>query len=128
MPPLPWRTFRSIDPDRTYVVTITRLPLRSHRRIPRIMLATLRIVRQLRRSEGLVGYALKAELVRKTFWTMSAWADDEALRAFVRSDAHVHAMAALSPHMNGAHIETFTLSGSELPLEWSTVADRLVAV
>jgi quinol monooxygenase YgiN len=128
MPPLPWRTFRSIDPDTTYVVTITRLPLRSHRRIPRIMLATLRIVRQLRRSEGLVGYALKAELVRKTFWTMSAWADDEALRAFVRSDAHVHAMAALSPHMDGAHIETFTLSGSELPLEWSTVADRLVAV
>jgi quinol monooxygenase YgiN len=109
-------------------MTVTRLPLRSHLRIPRIMGATRRIVRQLGHSEGLVGYALKAQLVRKTFWTMSAWTDHEALGAFVRSEAHVHAMAALSPHMDGARIESFTLSGSDLPLDWSAVADRLTSV
>ena len=30
--------------------------------------------------------------------------------------------------MDGAHIETFTLSGSELPLEWSAVTERLVTI
>ena len=128
MPALPWRSFRPIEPDTPYVVTITRLPLRSHRRIPRITRATVGIVRQLSRSEGLVGYALNAKLIRKTFWTMSAWTDPEALRAFARSEAHVRAMAALSPYMNGPRIETFTVSGSELPPDWSSAADRLVAV
>jgi hypothetical protein len=128
MPALPWRSFRPIDPDTTYVVTITRLPLRSHRSIPRITGATWRIVRQLSRSDGLVGYALKAELIRKTFWTMSAWTGHEVLRAFVRSEPHIHAMTALSDHMDGPRIETFTLSGAELPLDWPSVADRLVTV
>ena len=100
MPPLPWRRVQPIQPDATYVFTITKLPLRSHRRIPRIMRATWRIVRQLSRSDGLVGYALKADLIHKTFWTMSAWTDPDAQAAFVRSDVHRDAMATLRPQMD----------------------------
>jgi hypothetical protein len=91
------------------------------------MNATWRIIRQLGRSEGLVGYSLKADLVHKTFWTMSAWRDDVALAAFARSDVHRAAMAALQPHMNGARIETFTRLGSEVPPTWRDVALQLTA-
>ena len=112
MPPLPWKSVQPIQPDATYVVTITQLPLRSHRRIPRIMRATWRIVRQLSRSDGLVGYALKADLIHKTFWTMSAWNDDAALAAFVRSDVHRAAMTALQPHMDGARIRHSPFPGA----------------
>jgi hypothetical protein len=125
MPPLPWRNSQSIEPDTTYVVTVTRLPLASYRYILRIMRATLRIRRELARSDGLVGYALNAQLFRKTFWTMSAWADRDALAGFVRSETHRGAMASLSPHMNGPRIETFTLRGSELPPKWPDAAHQL---
>ena len=127
MPPLPWKSVQPIQPEATYVVTITKLPLRSHRRIPRIMRDTWRIVRQLGRSDGLVGYALKADLIHKTFWTMSAWNDDAALAAFVRSDVHRAAMTALAPHMDGPRIQTFTLPGSEVPPTWRDVAENLAA-
>ena len=125
MPPLPWRTTDSVDPSASYLLTITRLPLRSHLRIPSIGRATLRIVGELKRSDGLVGYALKADLVDKTFWTASAWRDDDALGRFVRSDTHRTAMASLQPHMADARIETLSVQGSELPPTWPDIARRL---
>jgi quinol monooxygenase YgiN len=125
MPPLPWHKSETIGPAATYVLTMTRLPLRSYLRIPRILRATLRIMRALRSSDGLVGYSLKADLLRKTFWTASAWRDDEAVAQFVRSDAHRAAMVGLQPHMALPRIETVTVSGSELPPKWSEILHHL---
>ena len=78
-PPLPWRASTPVDPA-TYAVAITRLPLARHRRIPTVMRQTVRIVRALSRADGLVGYSLKADLIRKTFWTVSAWTSEAALQ------------------------------------------------
>ena len=125
MPALPWRAFRPIDRDTTYVVTITRLPLRSHRRIPRITGATWRIVRQLSRSDGLVGYALKAELIHKTFWTISAWQSTDALDAFVHSATHLRAMSDIGPHMHQPRIETTQMPGADLPPSWPDIRHHL---
>ena len=123
-PPMPWKTFAPIDPDATYVVTITRLPLRRHWRIPMMGRWTARIVRELARSDGLVGYSMKAYLLSKTFWTMSAWQSEEAQRSFARSKTHREAMAAIAPHMHPATIETSSASGHDLPLTWRTVTSE----
>lgn len=128
MPALPWRPTRPIDPTATYVVTTTKLPLRSHRHTPRTMLATWRIIRALRREDGLVGYALKADLVHKTYWTVSAWNDHDDLAGFVSSTAHCDAMAALGPRLVDARIETVDLIGHELPPSWRTLAHQLSAI
>ena len=125
MPPLPWHKSETVDPTATYVLTLTRLPLRSYLRIPRIMRATLRIMRALKSSDGLVGYSLKADLLRKTFWTVSAWRDDAAVVEFVSSDTHRAAMVRLQPHIVQPWIETLTVSGSELPPKWSEIARRI---
>ena len=127
-PPLPWRAAAPVVPESTYVVTITRLPLRRHTRIPSVMRSTLRIVRQLARSDGLIGYSLKADLFAKTFWTVSVWRSEEALARFVRSDTHRTAMAAIGPHMAGPVIETSTARGADLPPSWREVTRRLSAV
>jgi hypothetical protein len=58
MPPLPWRAKAQPDPDRSYLVMASRLPLRSRRNEPRFLRLTLSVVRQLERTEGLVGYSL----------------------------------------------------------------------
>ena len=62
MPALPWVGRQDIDPDRDYVVMASRLPLKAHRYIPGFLRDTLRIRRQLARTEGLVAYALNAQL------------------------------------------------------------------
>jgi len=124
MPPLPWLTSELAEPNATYSLTMTRLPLRSYARIPRVSLATMRVVRALRKSEGLIGFSLKADLFHKTFWTVSAWRDDEALRAFARSDTHLAAMTKLQPHMDGPRIETVDVRGSELPPRWRDIVER----
>ena len=105
--------------------TITRLPLARHIRIPAVMRQTVRIVRALARADGLVGYSLKADLVRKTFWTVSAWESDAALRAFAGSHVHRAAMRRVGPHMAEPQIETLSVTGRELPLSWADIRRRL---
>jgi hypothetical protein len=126
-PPLPWRSFAPIDPDGDYIVTTTQLPLRRHRRIPAVMVATVRIARELARSDGLVGYSLHAQLVHKTFWTMSAWQTRDDLERFVGSDVHRAAMASIGPHMRRPHIQTTTVRGGHLPPAWAQVRRELTS-
>ena len=126
-PPLPWRATTAVDPEGIYIVTMTRLPLRRHTRIPQVMRATWQIVRRLARSDGLVGYSLKADLIRKTFWTISAWESTDSLHAFVRSDVHIKAMTDIGPHMNEPRIDTTVMPGTDLPPSWSQVRQRLTA-
>ena len=89
------------------------------------MRASWHIVRLLARSEGLIGYSLKADLIQKTFWTVSAWQSTEALHRFVRSDAHLRAMQTIGPHMNQPHIDTTTMHGDDLPPLWTDIRRRL---
>src|SRR6266496_4268697 len=99
MPALPWVTGSPVDADRECVVMASRLPLSNHRHIPGFMRATMQIRRQLAGAEGLVGYALDAKLLRKTFWTVSAWQSQDALDAFSRADPHSARVRAIRPHM-----------------------------
>jgi hypothetical protein len=69
MPALPWTARQAVDPGREYLAMASRLPLKSHRSIPGFLRDATAIRRQLARASGLVGYALDAELGRKTFWT-----------------------------------------------------------
>jgi quinol monooxygenase YgiN len=103
----------------------SRLPLRHYRHIPRFLRATLAIRRQLRTASGLVGYALVAQLFHKTFWTLSAWTDDDSLQAFVRTDPHRTVMARIHPLMEPPTFAFLRLSGRDLPPEWASARDVL---
>jgi quinol monooxygenase YgiN len=95
MPALPWTQRRTVDPGRTYLAVASRLPLRRRRSIPGFLRDAMAIRRQLARAHGMVGYALDAELARKTFWTFSVWEDQASLDAFAASDPHRAATAAV---------------------------------
>ena len=118
MPALPWSQRRAVEPGRTYVAMASRLPLRRHRSIPRFLRDTLAIRRQLARADGMVGYALDAELARKTFWTFSVWEDQASLDAFASSDPHRAIIGGLRPLMGPTRFEFFQVPGSDLPLTW----------
>jgi heme-degrading monooxygenase HmoA len=75
------------------------LPLKQSRRIPVALVYTWRIAQQLKSARGLIGYTLWAQLLAKSFWTLSAWESEVAMRAFVQAPPHGEIMAGLAPYM-----------------------------
>lgn len=126
MPAIPWRTVATAQPNRSYLVMASRLPLTSRRTVPRFMALTLSVVRQLGRTNGVVGYSLLAQPLKGTFWTLSAWHDQAALDAFVRTMPHLGVMGKLRPHMRPTKFTTWTVSGSALPVTWDDAIERLM--
>jgi hypothetical protein len=125
MPTLPWKRFGAADPTREYLVMGSRLPLRSYWRIPEFLRLTVVVRRQLAHSNGLVGYALNAQLGRKTFWTVSAWTDQAALDAFAGALPHAAVMRRLRPQMEPTTFRTWTVAGTALPVSWGDVESHL---
>ncbi|HUG31266.1 MAG TPA: DUF3291 domain-containing protein [Acidimicrobiia bacterium] len=119
MPAIPWRNLSRVEPGREYLVMASRLPLISHWRIPMFMRLTLVVARQLNRTPGLVGYGLLARPIAKTFWTLSAWEDRQALAAFTRAMPHLQVMKDLQPHMmSTTKFTQWAVPGSSLPVSW----------
>jgi hypothetical protein len=75
-------------------VSVTRLRLRSFRFLPQFVYYTFRSTAQLRRSPGfLQGWA--GNEAPFAFWTATAWASQEAMRAFRNGSPHLEAMKNL---------------------------------
>ena len=73
----------------------------------------------------MVGYSLLARPLSKRFWTLSAWKNEEALRAFVQHPPHVRIMSALAPYMDETKFVRGTVKGSDPPLLWDNALQRL---
>ena len=118
MPALPWAQRQAVEPGRTYVAMASYLPLKRARSIPGFLRDAMAIRRQLSRADGMLGYALDAELGRKTFWTFSVWEDQASLDAFASSDPHRAIIGRLRPLMGPTRFDFFQIAGSDLPLTW----------
>jgi len=118
VPALPWVQRQPIEPDTEYLAMASRLPLSRHRSIPGFLRDAMLIRRQLAQTPGLIGYALDAELGKKTFWTFSVWEDRAALDAFAGSDPHRRIIDRLRPRMAPTKFEFFALPGEKLPMSW----------
>ena len=125
MPALPWVQRQPAEPGRTYVAMASRLPLQRHRSVPGFMRDALAIRRQLARADGLIGYALDAEIGRKTFWTFSVWEGQASLDAFASSEPHRAITRRLRPLMGPTRFEFFPLAGSELPMTWDQMKEKV---
>lgn len=127
MPALPWVSRAPAEPAQECVVMASRLPLARYRHVPSFLSATAAIRRQLAGAEGLIGYALDANLLRKTFWTVSAWESREALDAFSRADPHLARIGPIRPHMLPTTFTFWTTRGGELPIAWTAVRQHIAA-
>ena len=125
MPALPWIRFIPPDPGREYVVMASRLPLAWYRDIPVFLRAAMAIRTQLAQADGLVGYALDAQLGRKTFWTVSAWDGQADLDAFSRADPHRSRVSTIRPRMRPTTFTFWTAPGADLPISWAEVRRRI---
>ena len=126
MPTLPWTEcrYRPRDGESLHVLTST-LPLASYRDVPRFLRWTLRIRRQLAQAEGAAGYSLDARLLRKTFYTLSAWSSAEAMNRFVHSGDHASMLADMAGRLGQPVFVESNASPAELPLRWDAAKQRL---
>ena len=120
----PWKSYSRAAPEGNYVALLSYLPLNSAWGIPRLLLHSARIRRQLRTSTGLIGYSLRAQLAAKRFWTLSVWEDEVALQAFVAAPPHAAVIEALAPHMGPTGFTRWSVKGSDLPLQWDDALRR----
>jgi hypothetical protein len=118
---LPWATSSTVttgaavsSDERDAFVMGSRFELSSPWRSAMFLMLSLRIWRQARRSPGLVGVSLRAFPARKTYWTLSAWADEAALREFARTDPHRTIMKRARPWTKTATFRFWTVPAGEL--------------
>ncbi|MFI6505251.1 hypothetical protein [Nonomuraea typhae] len=100
----------------------SRFELKSLAQVPGFLLQAVRILLQVRRSGGAVGAALKAAPLKKTFWTLSAWTDREALAAFAAAQPHRGIIRAYRSAMAGSQFEFWTAAA---PSGWDEAHERL---
>ena len=129
MPPLPWTAAAAAGADADgpdeVVVMASVLQLDSLRRTPGFLRAAMAIRRQVLGAEGAVGVALNTALPRRTFFTLSAWRDRDALNAFVRSEPHASTMRRYRAAMADARFVFWSTPADKLPPTWAEAQDRL---
>jgi hypothetical protein len=115
MPTLPWTTAETPAPGADAVVLGSRLELRSYRDVPGFLRAAMQVRRQVHGSPGALGVSLIAQPARKTFWTLSAWADQASLDTFVGTAPHTQIMDRFRHRLAGATFTTWCHETSALP-------------
>jgi hypothetical protein len=105
-------------------VSVTRLRMRLVRHLPLIWWNTYLMQRQVVRSAGFVGGRLLID-ARRTYWTLTVWEDEKAMKAFRGSGTHASVMPRLPKWCDEAayaHWETLDVS---VP-EWLEAHEHLV--
>ncbi|WP_432133420.1 DUF3291 domain-containing protein [Streptomyces sp. bgisy154] len=125
MPTLPWSTVDIPAPDAEAFVMASRFEVRSPADVPRFFLKSLAAWKQVKGAPGAYGASLVAQPLRRTFWTLSAWRDEDALRAYARTEPHKSIMVGLRPTMKDSVFVFWRVPASQLPLDWPEARRRL---
>lgn len=120
-----WQSFAEPEPESELVGVLGRLRPGKYRTVPRVMWNSRRIESQLAESDGLVGYALRAELLRRRFRAVAVWEDEASLQDFVETDPHAGIRKALRDAMEEGRFETFDVEGGEVPLDMDETIARV---
>ena len=107
------------------VVQVSRLELKHLRHVPGFIFAALRLRRNVLRADGALGVSLIAQPFRRTFWTLSAWADADSIGAFTRSEAHCAVMTNYRTKMRGSHFHTWFPGDATNRPSWDDAKARL---
>src|ERR1051326_2311197 len=104
-------------------VSLTRLRLRSVFRLPAAGWSMFQIVRQTTKAPGFLGGRLLRD-AHNTFWTLTMWENEKAMRAYRGAGPHKQVMPHLKTWCNEAAVAHWTQEDQSLP-EWPEAHRRL---
>jgi hypothetical protein len=124
---VPWTTIGRAPAGHDAQVMASRFLLRSAWRSPQFLVFSLRILRQARTSQGILGVSLRAYPLRGTFWTLSAWTDEAALGTFARTDPHRTIIGNIRPWTEEATFRFWTVPADALAPKnlWAEAGTRI---
>ena len=128
MPTIPWMPRAAAKESAgsgEAVVMASKLQVKSLLSVPRFFLLSLVVWKQVRSAPGVVGASLRAEPLKRTFWTLSAWRDQEALDTFARTDPHARIVARLRKVMDRSVFVFYPTARDALPVAWDDATRRL---
>jgi hypothetical protein len=91
--------------------------------LPGFVLHALKSRSQVQRAAGFQGGSLLADR-RSTFWTMTAWDGEEAMRAYILAGDHRAAMPRLLAWCDEASVVHWVHDEQTLP-SWRSAAERM---
>jgi hypothetical protein len=121
----PWKSFEALVPDREYLVLASLIPPKSVRSTAALFRGSREVRRQLAATDGVVGFALLAEPLRKRYATLSVWRDEDALAAFAAGRPHSRLTGELGPAMGATRFERWTITGDAGRPSWADALARL---
>ncbi len=119
-----WKLLAEVEPDREYLALLSYLPLKRYRTIPRFIGYTGRIKAQLDESRGVVGYSVRAQILKCDFWTLSVWENESRLMEFVRHGFHSGVMIVLRQDMGATNFVRWMVRGADIPPAWDDALRR----
>ncbi len=102
----------------------TFLPIRSWFHVIPFLRMSLQIQRQLKKTDGLVRYDLRANLLHKEFWTLSVWKDRAAANAFIVTEPHATAVGKFEKWA-GRGAAFVQWNSSDATIDWNEALRRL---
>ncbi|MFF8907153.1 DUF3291 domain-containing protein [Streptomyces olivaceoviridis] len=125
MPTLPWTVPDSPPAGAEAHVFASRFETRTLWGALRFLVRTPAVRRQAGRAPGAYRATLRAQPLRRTFWTLSAWEPAAALKEFARSGAHRPTSRALAEQMPDVRFATWRACAGESPVSWEDATRRL---
>jgi hypothetical protein len=105
--------------------SVTRLRVRSVKYLPAFLWHTFLSQRQVVRAPGFFGGRLLID-VGRTFWTLTVWETEQAMKAFRGSGSHAKVMPLLVEWCDEAAYAHWAPSGDSVP-SWQEAHERLAA-
>ena len=121
----PWKSLAPLDHDVEYLVLASSIPPKSIASTWRMFRGSRLVRRQLLATDGVLGFSMLAEPLRKHYATLSVWRDEDALGAFARTAPHAQLMDALAPEMDDPRFVRWTIRGSDGTPSWADALARL---
>jgi Domain of unknown function (DUF3291) len=107
------------------LASVTRLRVRSLRYFLPFVLRTFQTNRQVSRAAGFLGGRLLVD-AHLTFWTLTVWESERAMKSFRGSGAHARVMPRLAHWCDEASYAHWTPTDSSVPT-WPEAYEHLVA-
>lgn len=105
------------------IVSATRLRVRSALLLLPFVFRTFQSQRQVVRAPGFQGGRLLID-TKRTFWTLTAWESEKAMRDYRGSGAHRNVMPRLIDWCDEASVVHWTSESAEIP-SWAEAAGRM---
>ncbi|MDJ0951410.1 MAG: hypothetical protein QNJ94_21065 [Alphaproteobacteria bacterium] len=116
----------TLEGEGKVVVSLTEAVLRADgERRPVFWANVGRVEASLEGREGLVGYAMRRQLFGNQAWTMTVWADEASLIAFVESAAHQTAIREAGGALEAARFARVAIDREDIPISWERALELL---